>query len=192
MRTLKFPLALLGLAALLSIPFTGHTSGGGDDDDDRSVYTAVLGIESGIVGFPADAIFEEGAMLDGERHGVWSRFRADGAMRSQVTYEAGRPNGPYSLYDKLGNVMEEGNWTRSANTGELRRYFPNGTLRQIFTFDNIGKRHGEQRYYHDNGQLEMVVNMTHGAEEGDVVRMDRTGRVISRTSFRTGIRKAKS
>lgn len=188
MRDLHIPLATLGLAALLSIPFTAFTSGGGDSDDENAVYTSVLGSESGVVGFPAEAIFEEGPEVDGERHGVWSRFHSDGAMRSQVTYDSGRPNGPYSLYDNSGNVMEEGTWTRSANTGELRRYYPNGILRQIFTFEGTGKRHGEQRYYHDNGQLEMVVNMVKGAEQGDVTRMDRTGRVISRTSFRSGVR----
>jgi hypothetical protein len=189
MRDLHIPLAALGLAAFLSIPFTGYTSGGGDEDDNCAVHTSVLGAESGVTGFPAEAIFEEGPMVDGERNGIWSRFHPDGAMRAQLTYESGRPNGPYSLFDKSGNVIEEGVWTRSSNTGELRRYYPNGTLRQIFTFDSTGKRHGEQRYYHDNGQLEMLVNMVSGAEQGDVTRMDRTGRVISRTSFQAGVRR---
>jgi antitoxin component YwqK of YwqJK toxin-antitoxin module len=45
---------------------------------------------------------------------------------------------------------------------------------------------GEQRHYHDNGQLEMVVELSNGEEYGDLVRLDREGRVISRTTYQKG------
>ena len=72
------------------------------------------------------------------------------------------------------------------NVGKLRRFWPNGTPQQILTFDSQGVGQGEQRHYHDNGQLEMVVELSNGEEYGDLVRLDREGRVISRTTYQKG------
>ena len=50
----------------------------------------------------------------------------------------------------------------------------------------MGVAQGQQRYFHDNGQLEMLVDLRDGQEEGDLVRLDREGRVLSRTTYRSG------
>ena len=72
------------------------------------------------------------------------------------------------------------------NVGKLLRYWPNGTLQQQLTFDSQGVAQGQQRHYHDNGQLEMVVDLVDGEESGDLIRIDREGRVLQRTTFRKG------
>ena len=45
---------------------------------------------------------------------------------------------------------------------------------------------GQQRYFHDNGQLEMLVELVDGQESGDLIRLDREGWVVSRTTYSTG------
>ena len=146
----------------------------------------VLGENSGIASFPSDAIYEEGDFVDGEKNGLWTRYYANGKMRSQIHYAADQPFGDYRLYGEQGELFEEGRWENSMNVGSLRRYWPNGSIQQILSFDGNGTGQGQQRYFHDNGQLEMLVELVDGQESGDLIRLDREGRVVSRTTYSTG------
>ena len=154
--------------------------------DTDETHVVVLGKESGHTDFPADAVYEEGPMVDGERNGLWKRFHSNGQLRSEIHYASGTPFGDYRLYDDQGQVFEEGRWEHGMNVGKLLRYWPNGTLQQQLTFDSQGVAQGQQRHYHDNGQLEMVVDLVDGEESGDLIRLDREGRVLQRTTFREG------
>ena len=149
-------------------------------------HQVVLGENSGVVSFPSDAIYEEGDLVDGEKNGLWTRYYANGAMRSEIHYAANQPFGDYRLFGEEGELFEEGRWENSMNVGALRRYWPNGSIQQILSFDSNGTGQGEQRYYHDNGQLEMRVELVNGQESGDLIRLDREGRVVSRTTYSTG------
>ena len=151
-----------------------------------ATQVVVLGKESGRADFPAESIYEEGHLLDGERNGLWKRFHSNGNLRSAIHYVSGVPFGDYRLFDAQGQVYEEGRWEHGMNVGELLRYWPDGTLQQQLHFDAQGIAQGEQRHYHDNGQLEMVVPLEDGEEHGDLIQLDREGRVIQRTTFRNG------
>lgn len=161
---------------------------GGDDPThaEGTAHVVILGKDSGVEAFPADAIYEEGDLVDGERNGLWTRFHANGALRSEIHYASGQPFGDYRLFDTDGNLYEEGRWEYSMNVGSLRRYWPNGSVQQILAFDANGVGQGQQRYFHDNGQLEMLVELVDGQESGDLIRLDREGRVLSRTTYSTG------
>ena len=153
---------------------------------ESTVHVVILGKDSDVEGFPANAVYEEGDLVDGERNGLWSRFHATGTLRSEIHYASGQPFGDYRLYDADGNLYEEGRWEHSMNVGSLRRYWPNGSVQQILAFDGNGVGQGQQRYFHDNGQLEMLVELVDGQESGDLIRLDREGRVLSRTTYSTG------
>ena len=149
-------------------------------------HMVVLGKNSGIAAFPSNAIYEEGDLVNGEKNGLWTRYYANGEMRSQIHYAANQPFGDYRLYGEQGELFEEGRWENSMNVGSLRRYWPNGSIQQILSFDGNGTGQGQQRYFHDNGQLEMLVELVNGQESGDLIRLDREGRVVSRTTYSTG------
>ena len=149
-------------------------------------HVVVLGKESGRTDYPAEAVYEEGPVIDGERNGLWKRFHNNGLLRSEIHYSGGVPFGDYRLYDNQGRLYEEGRWEYGMNVGKLLRYWPNGSLQQQLAFDSQGVAQGQQRHYHDNGQLEMVVELEDGEESGDLIRLDREGRVIQRTTFRNG------
>ena len=153
---------------------------------ESTVHVVILGKDYDVEGFPANAVYEEGDLVDGERSGLWSRFHATGTLRSEIHYASGQPFGDYRLYDADGNLYEEGRWEHSMNVGSLRRYWPNGSVQQILAFDGNGVGQGQQRYFHDNGQLEMLVELVDGQESGDLIRLDREGRVLSRTTYSTG------
>lgn len=149
-------------------------------------HVVILGKDAAIDGFPADAVYEEGQMLNGRRNGLWKRYHANNALRAEIHYTDNTPFGDYRLYSDEGKLIEEGRWEHGVNVGHLRRYWPNGTLQQLLTFDEMGIGQGQQRYFHDNGQLEMLVDLRDGQEEGDLVRLDREGRVLNRTTYSQG------
>ena len=149
-------------------------------------HTVVLGKDANVENFPPDAVYEEGPMVDGRRNGLWTRYHFNGEIRSEIHYTNDAPFGDYKLFTETGLLFEEGRWEHGVNVGHLRRYWPNGTIQQMLTFDKLGVGQGQQRYFHDNGQLEMLVELNDGQEQGDLVRLDRDGRVIDRTTFDSG------
>ena len=149
-------------------------------------HMVILGKDAEVHNFPAEAVYEEGPMVNGMRNGNWKRYYASGQLRSLIHYTDDAPFGAYTLFTETGSLMEEGRWEHGVNVGHLRRYWPNGTVQQLLTFDEFGVGQGQQRYFHDNGQLEMLVELKDGQEEGDLVRLDREGRVVNRTTYISG------
>ncbi len=186
---MKFDSTILMLSLLVT-PVLGSLAHGHDREAPEQTngpeHVIILGKEADVKDFPAEAIYEEGVILDGRRDGLWKRYHANGELRSEIHYTQDAPFGDYRLYSDDGNLYEEGRWEHGVNVGHLRRYWPNGTIQQMLTFDTQGVGQGQQRYFHDNGQLEMLVELHNGDEEGDLVRLDRDGRVVSRTTYSSG------
>lgn len=173
------------VAPVLGSMTTGPGKSGGEVPQSPE-HVVILGKDAQVQDFPADAVYEEGQMLEGRRNGVWKRYHANGEVRSEIHYTNDAPFGGYKLYSDSGKLIEEGRWEHGVNVGHLRRYWPNGTIQQMLTFDANGVAQGQQRYFHDNGQLEMLVELNNGEEQGDLVRLDRDGRVVSRTTYNSG------
>ena len=175
--------------SLLAAPVIGTLANGPDSeggDPKSNTHVVILGKDAAIEDFPADAVYEEGDMVNGQKTGLWKRYFASGTVRSEVNYSEGAAFGEYRIYSEVGHLVEEGRWEYGVNVGHLRRYWPNGTMQQMLTFDTRGVGQGLQRYFHDNGQLEMLVELVNGQEQGDLVRLDRDGRVVSRTTYSSG------
>ena len=73
-------------------------------------HVVITGMDSGLEDFPADAIFEEGDLVDGRREGLWQRYHANGALRSEIHYHDDAPFGDYKVYSDDGLLTEEGRW----------------------------------------------------------------------------------
>lgn len=155
-------------------------------DSEGQTHVVILGKDSGLESFPDDAVYEKGHLVNGAREGMWTRFHPNGNLRSEIEYASGDAFGEYRLYDEQGQLYEEGRWEYGMNVETLRRYWPNGSIQQILQFDALGVAQGEQRHFHDNGHLEMVLQLQDGQEHGDLIRLDRKGHVISRTTYRNG------
>ena len=181
--------SLVLMLSLVAAPVLGTMAHGPsiqNTEPTGSQHTVILGKDAQVEGFPADAIYEEGPLVEGLRNGTWKRYHANGGLRSEIHYTDDAPFGDYKLFTDDGLLFEEGRWEHGVNVGHLRRYWPNGTIQQMLTFDKNGVGQGQQRYFHNNGQLEMLVELYDGQEQGDLVRLDRDGQVVKRTTYSDG------
>ena len=188
---MTFNRLILAAAALASValPFSlgaAHSEAHSTGEPSAKVHVVILGKDSGLENFPDEAVYEEGDLINGERNGLWKRYFPSGLLRSEIHFASGDVFGDYRLYNNTGELYEQGRWEHGMNVGKLRRFWPDGTIQQLLTFDSEGIGQGEQRHYHNNGQLEMVVQLYDGEESGDLIRLDREGRVLSRTTFENG------
>jgi antitoxin component YwqK of YwqJK toxin-antitoxin module len=57
--------------------------------------------------YPNGNIKFTGGYLDGEMHGKWSFYRADGSLMRSGAFERGRQVGAWRTYDRDGRVVKE-------------------------------------------------------------------------------------
>ncbi len=157
-----------------------------DADGRKQGWWRVIGPVEGKPGYDADKLIEEGNYTNNKRTGLWKRYWPNGNVMSEINYVMGRPRGEYKTYYPSGKVEEHGHWDLDRNTGGFKRFHPNGKPAQEFTFNAYGQRDGEQRYYHENGQLAVKVNIVEGKEEGKLLRYDPDGKVIHEAEFENG------
>lgn len=73
-----------------------------------------------------------------------------------------KKTGTYTLYYENGVTCEQGTWMGHYNTGSLIRNYPDGSPWQVLMLDENGKKHGPQRYYDQNGRIELDGLWNHG------------------------------
>ena len=57
--------------------------------------------------YPNGNVRFEGANLDGEMHGGWRFFRADGSLMRSGRFDRGRQVGPWHTFDRVGKLVKE-------------------------------------------------------------------------------------
>jgi len=57
--------------------------------------------------YPNGNVRFEGATLDGEMHGDWKFFRADGSLMRSGRFERGNQVGPWRTFDRAGKLVKE-------------------------------------------------------------------------------------
>ena len=57
--------------------------------------------------YPNGNVRFEGANLDGEMHGEWRFFRADGSLMRSGRFERGRQVGRWRTFDRTGKLVKE-------------------------------------------------------------------------------------
>jgi antitoxin component YwqK of YwqJK toxin-antitoxin module len=142
---------------------------------------------AGKPGYPDGSIVEEGRYANGKRVGPWKRYWPNGRVMSEVTYRMGRPQGPYATYYPTGKLEEQGTWDLDRNTGRFQRWHPNGRIAQDFVFNAYGLRDGEQKYFHENGQLAVQVTIVDGKEDGTLERYTPDGQLQQVARFNQGV-----
>ena len=90
----------------------------------------------------------EGDYENGKRTGVWTTTKASGTVVSKITYENGVAKGEATFYYDNGVVQEHGMW----NVDHWEGDYENGKPYCKFNYNELGKREGNQVYYHENGK----------------------------------------
>ncbi len=184
-----FILALLLVARVASaqVPVAPDTLNKLDEAGRKQGWWKVAGPIKDKPDYVAGNIYEEGRYTDNRRIGVWKRYWPNGKVMSEVTYLMGLPKGPYTTYYPDGSTEEQGTWDLDRNTGAFKRWHPNGKVAQEFLFDSYGTRDGEQKYYHENGELEVDVHIKQGREEGTLKRFFPNGELAEVAEFHDGV-----
>ncbi len=150
-------------------------------------YWRFIAPETEKAGYADGALVEEGRYTNSKRIGKWRRYWPNGKVMSEITYQMGRLRGEYITYYPNGKVEENGSWDLDRNTGKFQRYHPNGTLAQDFVFNDHGQRDGDQKYFHENGQLAVQVHVKEGREEGTLKRYTASGQLQQVAEFNGGV-----
>lgn len=158
-----------------------------DEQGRRQGYWRVQAPKEDKPGYADGQLIEEGRYANNKRVGTWRRYWPNGQLMSEITYVMGRPKGAYRTFYPTGKPEEQGTWDLDRNTGSFKRWHPNGQLAQDFVFDPYGVRDGRQKYYHENGQLEVEVDVKEGREEGTLKRYYANGDLQQVAEFHNGV-----
>ena len=146
----------------------------------------IKGVDSSKPGYSDDAIVEKGKYENGRKVGVWISYFPNGKIKAEIRYINGRPKGPYKTYYENGQIEEQRNWALNKQTGNFKRFYENGQVAQDFTFNESGKRDGNQVYYHENGKIMIEGNWAGGKEDGQIKEYFSDGSVKSVRVFNGG------
>ncbi len=89
-------------------------------------------------GYAPHQKMSEGMYKDNRKEGVWIDYFPSGNIKNKISFAAGRPHGPCSLYFQDGNVEEEGTWINNRWVGNYKYTYENGTIMEII-FDDKGE-----------------------------------------------------
>ncbi len=137
--------------------------------------------------YKPDQKVEEGEYVANKREGLWKRYHTNGKVKTEITYRNNRPEGPYKMFYPTGVVEEDGQWVNEHNVGSFKRFHPNGQVAQEFSFEDNGLRTGLQRYYYENGNPELEVEVVQGLEEGLMRRFYPNGDLMEEKMLKGGV-----
>jgi antitoxin component YwqK of YwqJK toxin-antitoxin module len=81
-----------------------------------------------------------GTHLEGERHGTWRHFFADGRLRAEGTYDRGVLYGAWTWYRATGGLLQKGSFDQGEKHGIWERWDANGSFLDATTWNHGKKR----------------------------------------------------
>jgi hypothetical protein len=102
---------------------------------------------------------------------------ADGSPQFEMTWRAGKRNGPARRYHDDGVLAMENTWVDDRLEGVERRYYASGVL-QLETRYRAGVQEGPARGYHPNGKKQWEGSYSAGRKVGSWQHWDRDGKLV--------------
>ncbi len=69
---------------------------------------------AGIAHYPNGNVKFRGAYLEGEMHGEWTFYRADGSRMRTGGFDRGKQIGTWRTYDRAGKVVKETTFSKGS------------------------------------------------------------------------------
>lgn len=170
--------------------FNGDTINVVDIEGKKQGYWRITGDMRNLPEYASTDVVEEGGYEHSRRIGIWKKYFPGNKIKSEVEYDAGRPNGSFKVYFENGQVEEAGSWSSSGRgkyLGDFKRYHPNGNVAQEKTFNDEGKTNGVVRYFHENGKPELEFTTVGGVESGLMRRYFANGDLKEEKVFNNGV-----
>jgi len=131
-------------------------------------------------------IEKEGVYENNRKTGIWKTYYLNGNLKSEITYLNNTPNGPAKIYYENGKLSEEGIWKGTKWVGGYNFYHENGNKAYEWSFNEDGKRTGEQKYFYEDGKLRIKGDWIDGKENGVITEYYADGNVKSEKHFAEG------
>ena len=116
--------------------------------------------------------------VDGELSGVQSNYYPNGQL--QGTYETDNTNMPHPFvrYYPNGRVYTQGFITNNKRTGNYTDRYPDGTLKNSYSYNDKEELEGEDVYYYPNGKMWSKMTYKDGKPDGDRTEYDYDGKPV--------------
>jgi antitoxin component YwqK of YwqJK toxin-antitoxin module len=112
----------------------------------------------------------DGEYLDGEKHGHWVSYFANGQKMSEGTYRLGKKEGQWIQYWPNGNRKSEATFVDGKNTGLYACYYENGNKQWEGYYNPIkgnsadGTKEGVWLTYdRETGEISRVITYRRGS-----------------------------
>lgn len=157
-----------------------------DENGKKTGFWIITGSISKEKGYEPDAKVEEGEYVSSRKTGLWKKYWKTGKLKSEITFNRGRPKGDYVTYFENGNIEEKSSWGGNKQTGTYEMYYPNGQLMKKKEFSNDGKSTGKVQYFYENGEKELEFTTIDGVEDGEATWYYENGDVKIKKDFSGG------
>lgn len=108
---------------------------------------------------------DEGIIKDGKRHGPWKTYEPNrGYLESLSYYSDGVQMGPVLKFDSRGTIVEEASYLDGQYHGKTVKY--RYGLKIAERNYKMGKPHGRQSDYYDNGKIMQIADYKDGVQDG--------------------------
>ncbi len=137
-------------------------------------------------------ILAYGKYINKEKDSVWTHFTPTGHVSYKETYNKGVLNGTKTIYYipedesvKNQQIAQQFNYENGKLKGEVKEFFPNGTLKTEGKYVNEHYE-GIVNKYHSNGKLMIIERYKNNIKHGWWIGYDEAGKEIGRRYFYHG------
>lgn len=116
--------------------------------------------------------------VDGELSGVQNSYYPNGQL--QGTYETDNTSTPHPFvrYYPNGRIYTQGFITNNKRTGNYTDRYPDGTLKNSYSYNDKEELDGEDVYYYPNGKMWSKMTYKDGKPDGDRTEYDYDGKPV--------------
>ena len=114
---------------------------------------------------PAKHKLFSGLLVDKKPVGKWIYKYDNGKKRADFTFDENGLNGPYHLYDNLGNLKESGDLIDGKKNGPITAYYTDGKQRSIKNYA-AGTPIKTHTLYYSNGNTHSEYSFRNGLVDG--------------------------
>ena len=104
--------------------------------------------------YEGDGTYQVGNKVDGQQHGLWQIFDADGLLLEEINFKNGLMHGLMRQFNDDGVLTNELNFKDGESNGILRVYHPNGKVAEEGNLIADTKKEGLWKYYFEDGTLQ--------------------------------------
>lgn len=124
-------------------------------------------------------------IISGVREGQTLYFYENGAVKAEAYYHRGRLHGPWSFFDRQGELLSRSWFVEGVREGKSWLYYSGGKLYSCQGYRS-GKRHGRQLYFYPSGVLKSLEHHTDGILDGPLTLYHENGRVMLQQNYVEG------